>query len=222
MSNQSESWLSVTVKGFENLYLVSSYGRVISCRLDKVMSQGKNPKGYRFVTLYKDGKHKMMLVHRLVAMAFINGIPEGMEVNHKNGIKDDNRLENLEIVTRSENMIHAHTVLGSKMAKGGKHWASKFTESQAMEVIKLLVDGIPPQEIADMFSVHKDTITDIRDCRTWKHIPRPDLMPVGEKSALKEVARLRKENAELIRQLDLLKELYPEIYAELEHKRNEQ
>ena len=77
----------------------------------------RNNLGYVKVTLYKPGKpdkwgnypgKKTESVHRLVAMAFNGPIPAKLEVNHKNGVKHDNRPENLEYVTHRENMLHAH------------------------------------------------------------------------------------------------------------------
>lgn len=53
----------------------------------------------------------MLSAHRLVYEAFVGPIPEGMQINHKNGVKDDNRVENLEIATPSENTRHAYHVL---------------------------------------------------------------------------------------------------------------
>lgn len=73
------------------------YGRI------KVLKPAIN-KGYLQVELRKDGKRKGFLVHRLVVTSFIGPIPKGMEVNHINEDKRDNRLENLELVTHKENI----------------------------------------------------------------------------------------------------------------------
>lgn len=108
------------INGYEGLYRVSSDGDVMS--LDRVFinSYGKkrftkgvllknikHPKGYSYVTLSKEGFCKRFLVHRLVAQAFIDNKENKPEVNHINGDKSDNRLDNLEWVTGSENISHA-------------------------------------------------------------------------------------------------------------------
>lgn len=104
------------VIGYEGLYIIDNLGNVVS--LPKVqgrhlhnkyrmLSQKLNKFGYYEVALAKNGKMKTFLLHRLLAQHFIPN-PEGLpQVNHKNGIKNDNRLENLEWVTKRENTIHA-------------------------------------------------------------------------------------------------------------------
>lgn len=97
---ENEIWLPVV--GYEGLYAVSNMGRVKSLgnnklRKEKILSQIlNNNNGYLQLTLYKEGKMQTFLVHRLVATAFLEN-PNGYRcVNHKNEIKTDNRVENLE------------------------------------------------------------------------------------------------------------------------------
>ena len=90
----NETWLPVA--GYENLYEVSSLGRVRSLVSGRVMRPAKNRYGYLKVNLYKNGKHKTHTVHRLVATAFLENPLNLPQVNHKNERKDDNRVENLE------------------------------------------------------------------------------------------------------------------------------
>ncbi len=66
--------------------------------------------GYYMVHLRKDGLTVPCKIHRLVAEAFIGPAPEGLQVNHRDGVKTNNRAENLEWVTRSENMQHAYAM----------------------------------------------------------------------------------------------------------------
>lgn len=75
---------------------------------EKILKMKLNSKGYIEVSLYKDKKCKIYLVHRLVATSFIDNLDNKKYINHKNGIKNDNRVYNLEWCTQSENMQHAY------------------------------------------------------------------------------------------------------------------
>lgn len=94
------------IKGYEGEYKVSNYGRVKSLKnhKEKILKQWKNNKGYLNIALYKNKKSKMYRVHRLVALAFIPN-PENLpEVNHKDEIKENNHVDNLEWCDRKYNM----------------------------------------------------------------------------------------------------------------------
>ena len=113
-----EVWKDVV--DYEGLYQVSNLGRVKGCERiikhfrggnrilkEKFRSLANDLTGYKFVDLYKNGKGNMMKVHRLVSMAFIENPENKSQVNHINGIKYDNNIDNLEWSTISENRQHA-------------------------------------------------------------------------------------------------------------------
>lgn len=87
-------------------YDVSDMGRVRNHQTNRILKQWSNG-GYMYVHLRNEKGRKNFRVHRLVAEAFLGGIKKGMAVNHKNGIKHDNRAINLEWCTSSENTRHA-------------------------------------------------------------------------------------------------------------------
>mgnify|MGYP003404826262 FL=1 len=122
---KSEIWESVI--GFEGIYEVSNLGRVksvnrilyksddkIQKRKEKFMKAKLKGNGYFQFCLSKNGIKKYISTHRLISLAFIPNPKNKTQVNHKNGIKTDNRIENLEWVTHSENALHSSIILGNK------------------------------------------------------------------------------------------------------------
>lgn len=127
-----ETWKDI--KGYEGLYQVSNLGRVKSLNYNhtgnvKVISSRVCNSGYLRVQLHKDGVRKKLLIHRLVAEAFIPNPLNLPEVNHKDEDKTDNRVENLEFCDRTYNINYgdrntksSNSQMGSKNHTYGKHW----------------------------------------------------------------------------------------------------
>ena len=99
--NQEEQWR--VIEGYEN-YMISNLGNVWSITNKKMLNPTDNGNGYKRVHLCSHGEKKRISVHRLVVQAFIGEIAEGLEVNHINHNRADNRLINLEIISHSENL----------------------------------------------------------------------------------------------------------------------
>lgn len=170
------------IKGYEGLYQVSNFGRVRS--IDRYVSHPKSGmlylkgrpmslsirNGYSVVSLNKNGKATSHLVHRLVAVAFIENIENKPQVNHKNGVKDDNNISNLEWVTASENSIHAYKK--NLNQKGINHYKSKLTNDKVKAIKRLLSmkPNINKYSLAKKVGVTNGVIYQIINKTTWKHI----------------------------------------------------
>lgn len=93
------------IKGYNKVYSIDDQGNVY--RYDKLMKPCDNGTGYLQIKLRKNGQRKHIYIHRLVYETFIGEIPDNYEINHKDHNKQNNKLSNLELVTRSENLIKA-------------------------------------------------------------------------------------------------------------------
>lgn len=120
------------IDGYDGYYFVSNMGRVMSSYrisgngniINEAIKKQRTCKGYSVVSIKYNNVKKALKVHRLVAITFLDNPQKKPEVNHKNGVKSDNRVENLEWVSSSENSIHAFATGLRKQYTGEAHYNS--------------------------------------------------------------------------------------------------
>lgn len=183
----NEIWKRIT--GY-SLYEISNMGRIKTFNhygkgKTAIMKPALDKAGYYRTMLKRDldGKIHTVKVHRLVAITFIPNPENKPQVNHINSKPADNRLSNLEWVTRSENMIHAHR-FGNKSNKGEKNPATNLTDKIVLEIRSKYSYGhkggkrkstdVTRQMLADEYGVGLHVIKRIVGNRGWKHLPHPN------------------------------------------------
>ena len=159
------------VKDYEGLYFLNENGNIFSYpkktrRGIREIFSMKVGSGYMQIDLCKDKKIKRHLVHRLMAKTFIENIENKPQVNHINGIKNDNRLENLEWNTRSENQLHSIRI-GLRTTIGEKNSQSKINSEQALLIFN---DERPYNEIEQDYKISISSISGIKRGYSWTHI----------------------------------------------------
>lgn len=179
MSILEEEWRDVV--GYEGFYQVSSLGRVRSCdrvirdsfghnrfRRSRLLSPTIDKYGYYKLHLSKNNVRGYFTIHVLVAKAFLGNRPDGLQVNHINGVKTDNCLGNLEYVSGSRNIVHAQD-MGLKPV-GSRCWQAKLSEADVSNIKLLISQGARIVDIAKRYGVVKETISSIKQGITWKHV----------------------------------------------------
>ena len=166
-----EVWLDVV--GYEKLYQVSSVGRVrrissIQFKNGIILSSATTRMGYKMVVLTKDGIRKSIKVHRLVARVFLEPDPTRSCVNHKNGIKYDNRAENLEWCTVHENNLHSYKHLSRIAISPEKTSKNKLTWRDVKCIRQFFADGTSKSGLAKRFGITHDHIQRIILYKCWK------------------------------------------------------
>lgn len=179
-----EIWKSL--KGIVELgdyYEVSNLGRVrsidrkVNSRNGKRLVKGKILKqqvdkyGYMRVHCYMNNKSKQYQVHRLVALSFISNPDNKPQVNHKDGNKQNNRVDNLEWSTNKENVKHAFSIGLKEGIKGEENVNAKLTENDVVDIYNLYkTNKYSMKDLADKFNTSETNVYDIVNRKRWKHL----------------------------------------------------
>lgn len=171
------------VNGYSGLYQVSNLGRVRSVDRMITYSDGRNFKYKQkilnwnigtksrrcYVHLYQNSKRKGMLIHRLVAIAFLENPLNLPEINHIDGNTLNNQVSNLEWISHLDNMQHGFRT-GLINNTGVLHGNNKYTEDQILKVIGLIKEGSTSIQIEKLTNVKAATVNAIRKGSQWRHL----------------------------------------------------
>ena len=151
----------------EERYVITCSGDVFSVtgKSQKKLSPGTKPGGYLFVGMKVGGEFKYKMVHRLVAESFIPNPQRKPQVNHLDGDKTNNQVDNLEWATPKENQMHASK--NGLIPRGERHHLAKLNDD---DVIYIRSCGGSCREIAERYGVCAQTINNIRLRKAWKHV----------------------------------------------------
>lgn len=166
-----EEWRPIP--GFETSYEVSNLGRVKTikqgegARAGRILRPAVNLHGYIQYALGKyGGRHT---AHKLVMLAFVGPCPDGMERNHINGVKADNRVENLEYVTKSANNLHVTHTLQKR--RGESHGNAKLSDDDVREIRRLAAESnLTHAEIGAKFGITNKNVGYIVRRQAWTHV----------------------------------------------------
>lgn len=174
-----EIWKNI--EGYEELYRISNLGEVkilkrkVKSRFGyrMIKEKIKKPfmdKGYLRIELIKNKKGKKYFIHRLVAQAFISNPKNKKEINHIDGIKNNNKVNNLEWCTRSENALHSYKLKLQLPVNGEKNGRSKLKECQVKKIRELNKKGLTIYKLSKITKMNYFTIWGIINKKYWKHI----------------------------------------------------
>lgn len=161
------------IKGYSN-YQVSNIGNVRTIDYNhtgkmKNLKIFKNIYGYPACNLMQNGVRQRKLIHRLVAEAFIPNLLNKKTVNHKDGNKKNNVINNLEWMTVSENLKHSHANGLVNYSKGENHYMAKLSTKNILIIKQLLKNNIKGRDIANLFNVDEKLISSIKTGHSRKY-----------------------------------------------------
>ena len=169
------------IEGYEGWYQISNYGNIksvdriieykngaIRSLKGKILKTTTGTPGYYITDIHKKGNVNRVSIHRLIGIAFIPNPHAKPCINHKDGNKINNHVDNLEWVTYRENLTHAYSMGLSNVCPGENHQNAKLNPLQVRVIRKC--DDLCRLELAEIFNVSDTNISKIKSRKTWNHI----------------------------------------------------
>jgi len=174
----TEVWAPVV--DFEGVYDVSADGQVMRVKYlngatpGRILKHNVNRHGYHLVRLYRGHgvrTAQWVFVHSLVAAAFLGPRPAGYQVNHVDGHKSNNAVDNLEYVTPRENIRHAERLGLRPKRRGEEHHAARLTTADVIEIRRIAREArVNQRTIAARFGITESHAHRIIRRRAWRHV----------------------------------------------------
>lgn len=166
---EKEIWVSVNLKPFQDKYEVSNLGVVRQKRSKYILKSNIDGRGYSVILLYLPNIKRLCKIHRLLMLSFRNvSNSEELYVNHIDGNKLNNHLDNLEWCTAQENIRHAFEIGLFKSRLGSNNGNSKFTSIELSEFVDLYNQGLSTYDIGDLYGVSGNCILQVLKGSTYK------------------------------------------------------
>lgn len=164
------------VPGYEGLYSIGSDGRLFAHRRrgsrEKQLCGYRDEDGYLIAVLTRNYKRWAVGIHRIVALTWLGDPGKGFEINHKNGVRNDNRVANLEWVTHRENCLPDRALsLMSSRCRGEDNGSAKLSPEHIREIFRLRGLGLSQQAIAGAIGIVKQPqVSRILHGHDWTHL----------------------------------------------------
>ena len=187
---ENEIWKDIT--NYEGLYQASNTGKIkslprkeitknphnpdktmIRTRNEKILKQSLDKDGYLKTALCKDSHAITYFIHRLIALTFLKNDENLPQINHKNGIKIQNNVENLEWCNQNHNMQHAFNtkLVDVRKLQGENHWSHILNDNDILEIRKLYSMGnMNQREIGNKYGIDQSHVSYIVNRKLWGHI----------------------------------------------------
>jgi hypothetical protein len=174
-----EEWRQLWLRGEAWPYAISDHGRVMrtaktgngrGTRVGRLVAVVPQRNHYPKVTLWRGNSRRLVTLHRCLMESFVGPPPEGAEVNHKDGNKNNWRLSNLEYVTRKENAQHAIRTGLSVPVCGERHPHAKLTVEQVREIRRRRLAGESLNAIARAYGIANSGVVRIASGKLWASV----------------------------------------------------